>query len=81
MDYTINVDVHRWKKGQVVSEAELKSEGITISKWIANKLIVEPEKPKLEGDLNGDGKLDAQDSKIANDTLNALKKQNKKGVR
>jgi len=80
MDYKINVDVLRWKQGEVVSELELKSEGVVISKWIEDNLLVVPKEVE---DLNKDGKVDKEDGKLASKVLNVLKgkKSTKKGGR
>lgn len=83
MSYTANVDVHRWKKGQVISEEELLSEGINIQSWINSnfilsqgdsnvkdsKILVSEKKKEVEGDLNGDGVFDKKDKAIAGRVL------------
>lgn len=88
MKYIMNTDVHRWKKGQVVSEEELVSEGIQPGKWLETKFIlmigdsnvqdakkIIQEKEEVKGDLNNDGVVDSKDGSIASNTLNILKKK------
>jgi hypothetical protein len=70
MDYKINVDVLRWKQGQVVSELELLSEGVDISKWLKDNLLVIPE---VESDLNKDGVIDDKDVKASTTITSKIK--------
>jgi hypothetical protein len=72
-NYKINVDVLRWKQGEIISELELKSEGVDISKWLNENLLVIPEVLKKVEDLNKDGKVDKEDGKLASKVLNVLK--------
>lgn len=76
MDYEVNVDVHRWKKTDIVSEEELVSEGVVIKDWLKQNLLVIEAKVNL--DLNGDGVVDKKDASIAGKVLSASRKKGKR---